>query len=415
MSKFSAVKHELLGSGTYGTVVRIKRSNGFCARKRIPYSSLDGIDLTAVRECTILNRFKHPYVLGPTAVELSKEGTVDIYFPLAQDDLSKWIVHASRGKRRDMMYQVAFRTLCTLVELHQMGLIHRDIKPSNIVLDGQQQTYLADFGSGREILSNLEGPVIPGIKDRLSILHTENMITYPFRPPEMDGRGYTTKADIYSLGCTLINLLVGRYLGDHDLQIPPLPSEWKECLDAFVSAHPTVSISPPWIQLIHSMIHPNPESRPSALVLLAHPVFLGEVRPEIRHTLPIPSHADGPSHRPSERLLPHPYFPELINVWYNHCISKDSAVPLSVSTALTQRMDRNLALFWKREKNETRTPTAVLACFRLVLKMVSADIPTLDESILFLKSFSKDADTITRHNLQHMESYIFVVLNFTIY
>ncbi|WP_028660639.1 serine/threonine-protein kinase [Nocardioides insulae] len=81
---------------------------------------------------------------------------------------------------------------------HRSGILHRDIKPSNVLVTTYQEPALTDFG----------------IAGRIAEVHadTEVRMSYPWAPPEMiDGRSNGTVAsDVYSLGATLWNLLVGR-------------------------------------------------------------------------------------------------------------------------------------------------------------------------------------------------------------
>jgi eukaryotic-like serine/threonine-protein kinase len=81
---------------------------------------------------------------------------------------------------------------------HRSGIIHRDIKPSNVLVTPYHEPALTDFGiAGR--LHELEGD-------------HEVRISYPWSPPELlDGRSNGSVAsDVYSLGATIWNLLVGR-------------------------------------------------------------------------------------------------------------------------------------------------------------------------------------------------------------
>jgi eukaryotic-like serine/threonine-protein kinase len=81
---------------------------------------------------------------------------------------------------------------------HRSGIIHRDIKPSNVLVTPYHEPALTDFGiAGR--LHELEGD-------------HEVRISYPWSPPELlDGRSNGSVAsDVYSLGATVWNLLVGR-------------------------------------------------------------------------------------------------------------------------------------------------------------------------------------------------------------
>ena len=81
---------------------------------------------------------------------------------------------------------------------HRSGILHRDIKPSNVLVTAYSEPALTDFGiAGR--LHDVDAD-------------TDVRISYPWSPPELlDGRSNGSVAsDVYSLGATIWNLLVGR-------------------------------------------------------------------------------------------------------------------------------------------------------------------------------------------------------------
>ncbi len=81
---------------------------------------------------------------------------------------------------------------------HRSGIVHRDIKPSNVLVTSYSEPALTDFGIAGG-LHELEGDL-------------DVRISYPWSPPEMlDGRSSGSVAsDVYSLGATIWQLLVGR-------------------------------------------------------------------------------------------------------------------------------------------------------------------------------------------------------------
>lgn len=85
--------------------------------------------------------------------------------------------------------------------LHGKGIIHKDIKGANVLLDGQQQNIkLADFGISK-VMTALKtvtgGRVTQG-----------NVASFHWTSPEMlSGQSYGRKTDIWSVGCTVVEML----------------------------------------------------------------------------------------------------------------------------------------------------------------------------------------------------------------
>lgn len=109
-----------------------------------------------------------------------------------------------------------------LTYAHKQGVLHRDIKPSNIVIDREGHPYLTDFGLARLAASGestMSADMLLGTPHYISPEQAKGV-------KNLDGR-----ADIYSLGVVLYELLVGHvpYTGDtpysiiHDHIYTPLP------------------------------------------------------------------------------------------------------------------------------------------------------------------------------------------------
>lgn len=81
---------------------------------------------------------------------------------------------------------------------HSHNVIHRDFKPANVMLDEQQNTYLADFGlakvTGKDVQASATG--LFGTPDYMA-------------PDLQDPEGVTTAIDVYALGVTLFQMLTG--------------------------------------------------------------------------------------------------------------------------------------------------------------------------------------------------------------
>ncbi len=98
--------------------------------------------------------------------------------------------------------------------LHQIGLIHRDVKPANILLTQSGQVKLADLGLAKVATQhNAAFQTAAGVA----------MGTPSYMPPEQfnDASRVDHRADIYSLGATLYQMLAGRppFRGDTILSL----------------------------------------------------------------------------------------------------------------------------------------------------------------------------------------------------
>jgi serine/threonine protein kinase len=100
----------------------------------------------------------------------------------------------------------AHQTALGLQHAHEQGMVHRDIKPGNLMLssrDGRALVQILDFGLAKVAR---EEPADGGLTHEGQMLGTPDYIA-----PEqtIDAQKADTRADIYSLGCTLYYLLTG--------------------------------------------------------------------------------------------------------------------------------------------------------------------------------------------------------------
>ena len=98
--------------------------------------------------------------------------------------------------------QIVKRVTDSVAYAHMKGVIHRDLKPANVLLDGDGQPKVTDFGLAKQLQS-----------DRDLTRTGAVMGTPSYMPPEQ-AAGWTDqvgpRSDVYSLGAILYCLLIGR-------------------------------------------------------------------------------------------------------------------------------------------------------------------------------------------------------------
>ena len=131
----------------------------------------------------------------------------------------------------------------------EQGIVHRDISPSNILLSGQGEVFLTDFGVAKAISGGSRKQ--SAVKGKVPYMSPEHLRAEP-----LDGR-----ADLFSLGVVLFEALAGKrpYEGAHD------PATIMRILKGDHEPLATLAPEAPagLCQVIDSLIDPDREKRPS--------------------------------------------------------------------------------------------------------------------------------------------------------
>ena len=186
-----------LGRGKFGHVylAREKKTQAVVALKVIFKKQVEKHNvLKQLREeVEIQSRLKHPRVLGLYGY-FHDDKRVYLVTELAPNgELFKQLQKEKRFDEPRVAAWVA-QLAEALTYLHRHHIIHRDIKPENLLLDGNNDVKVADFGWS----------TVTGHK------RTTFCGTLDYLAPEMLGESYDERVDIWSLGVLMYELLVGK-------------------------------------------------------------------------------------------------------------------------------------------------------------------------------------------------------------
>ncbi|XP_063063216.1 mitogen-activated protein kinase kinase kinase 22 [Engraulis encrasicolus] len=146
--------------------------------------------------------------------------------------------------------------------LHNNMIVHRDIKGANILRDSSGNVKLGDFGAGKRI----QTICMSGSSGIKSVTGTP----YWMSPEVINGEGYGRKADVWSVACTVVEMLT---------QKPPW-AEFEAMAAIFkIATQPTKPTLPDGVsdacRDFLRQVFVEEKWRPTADLLLSHPFVLG--------------------------------------------------------------------------------------------------------------------------------------------
>ncbi len=178
-------------------------------------------------------------------------GTTYITMPYVQGSNLASLLKKEGRLAQDRAVAIAREVASGLAAAHEAGVVHRDLKPANIMIEGEGHALIMDFGIARSTvggpgLSMTAGGAIVG--------------TIEYMAPEQ-ARGVTVdhRADIYSLGLMLNDMLLGRRQGGETTAVAELMSRMQHPPPSLRSVDPTL---PEWIdRIVTRCLQPDPAQR----------------------------------------------------------------------------------------------------------------------------------------------------------
>jgi len=230
----------VLGHGSYGEVVQARdklsrkpEGENYVAIKRIPRPFEQEVEAMRIyREIFILRRLRgHECIIQLLNIippdDYSTFQDLYLVFEYVDTDLHKIILspqYLSTEHIQIFLYQL----LKGLKYLHSASVIHRDLKPANILLNEDCSLKICDFGLARVVkranVTKAQTNAAGGVESKsspaaeevsapaqplgLTRQLTKHVVTRWYRAPELIlMQPYTAAVDMWSLGCTLAELM----------------------------------------------------------------------------------------------------------------------------------------------------------------------------------------------------------------
>ena len=237
---------EVIGSGQYG---RVWRAEHLTTKEQYAIKSI------SIKQISAVDKLKEFVMSEIQCLELMQNKNIVKYYGKLQTPNNYYLIFefCRGGTLEDIMKKekmieehkavnMFLQILNAFTELQRLNIMHRDLKPSNVLLDGSI-VKLADFGFCKKMKGELD--------------MTKSIVGSPiYMAPELlQGRYYCTKADIWSLGVMLFEMIHGRCPYEEN-SIPALLDKIKTTEIKY-----SQSISQDTLRLLQSMLVFNPSQR----------------------------------------------------------------------------------------------------------------------------------------------------------
>ncbi|KAL3830178.1 hypothetical protein ACJIZ3_018980 [Penstemon smallii] len=207
------IRGEVLGRGGFAFVSKAK-TNQEGSRRLPPIVAVKSAKISEskslLKEKELLDQFSAcPCILHCFGDDLTIENGEQLYNILLEYASGGCLVDriTSKGLPEHAVKHYAKSMLTALNHIHKLGYVHCDIKPHNVLLVKEGISHdeiakLADFGSAKQIAK-------AGVHEQQEDGGFRGTVMYA-APESISRQEYLPESDVWSLGCTILQMLTGK-------------------------------------------------------------------------------------------------------------------------------------------------------------------------------------------------------------
>lgn len=162
------------------------------------------------REARALSGLSHPHIVAITDFSIS-EGITYLAMEFLEGRTLADLLRSDEALPAELALSIGRQILRGLAFAHMRGVLHRDLKPANVFLqsfpDCDMHVKLLDFGLAKIMVANT-----PGLKNEPTLTRNGVILGTPayMAPEQASGAKVDLRADVYSAGVLLFELISGR-------------------------------------------------------------------------------------------------------------------------------------------------------------------------------------------------------------
>ncbi|KAK8846738.1 hypothetical protein IAR55_005825 [Kwoniella newhampshirensis] len=262
------IKGALIGAGSFGSVYlgmdahsgllmavkQVELPTGSARneeRKRSMVSALE-------REIELLKELQHENIVQ--YLDSSADGNhLNIFLEYVPGGSVAALLNNYGAFEEALVRNFVRQILTGLNYLHEREIIHRDIKGANILVDNKGGIKISDFGISKKVENNL----MTGLRANRPSLQGS---VFWMAPEIVKQTSYTSKADIWSVGCLVVEMLTGTHPWADLTQMQAIFR-----IGSLARPNTPSDISPEAADLLKGTFEIDHNARPTAAQLLNHP------------------------------------------------------------------------------------------------------------------------------------------------